>query len=73
MTSTLQEQLQRIAAAAGITPSRTVRGKPSLLFTFQEAADKGIQEIYEIALQGKNLFVSLSDAYTPILAILLYQ
>jgi hypothetical protein len=54
MTSALQEQLQRIAAAAGITPSKTIHGKPSLLFTFQEAADKGIQDIYEISLQGTH-------------------
>lgn len=63
MTSTLQEQLQRIAAAAGITPSKSVRGKPSLLFTFQEAADKGIQDIYEIALPGKLILRCLRHTF----------
>jgi hypothetical protein len=51
MTSTLQAQLQQIAAAAGIV-SKKPRGKPSLLYTFQEAADIGLQDVYEVALQG---------------------
>lgn len=52
MASSLQEQLQRLAAAAGISSAKTPRGKPSLLYTFQEAADVGIQDIYVIAVQG---------------------
>ncbi len=54
MTSTLQEQLQKIAAAAGIGTGRQPRGKPSLLYTFQEAADIGIQDIFDIAVQGET-------------------
>lgn len=54
MASSLQEQLQRLAAAAGISSAKTPRGKPSLLYTFQEAADVGIQDIYVIAVQGKK-------------------
>lgn len=53
MASTLQEQLQRLAAAAGIVTGKAPRGKPSLLYTFQEAADVGIQDVYAIALQGE--------------------
>ena len=53
MASNLQEQLQRLAAAAGIVTAKRPRGKPSLLYTFQEAADVGIEDIYTIALQGK--------------------
>jgi len=54
MASSLQEQLQRLAAAAGISSGKALRGKPSLLYTFQEAADVGIQDIYAIAVQGKK-------------------
>ena len=54
MTSTLQEQLQRLASAAGIASGKAPRGKPSLLYTTQNAADIGIQDIYAVAVQGMN-------------------
>ena len=53
MTTALQDQLRRIAVAAGVSTSKGVRGKPSLLYTFQEAADIGIQDTYTVSLQGK--------------------
>jgi hypothetical protein len=59
MASSLQEQLQRLAAAAGIASGKGPRGKPSLLYTFQEAADVGVQDIYAIAVQGKNQLLFL--------------
>jgi len=56
MASSLQEQLQKIAAAAGIATGRQPRGKASLLHTYQEAADIGLQDIYEVAVQGMSQF-----------------
>jgi hypothetical protein len=53
MSSALAEQLQQIALAAGIAPvNNHIRGKASLLYTFQEAADIDTESIYEIGLQG---------------------
>lgn len=57
MSTNLQEQLQRIASAAGISSTKRIRGKPSLLFSFKEAADKGVDDIYDIAVQGQYAFV----------------
>ena len=54
MTSTLQEQLQRLAVAAGISTKRAPRGKPSLLYTFDAAGDVGVEEIHKLALQGQS-------------------
>ena len=51
MATSLQEQLQRLAVAAGINAQKA-RGKPSLLYTLEDAADVGIQDIYAIAVQG---------------------
>lgn len=53
MGTSLQEQLKRIASAAGISSSKHIRGKPSLLFSFKEAADKGVDDIYDVAVQGE--------------------
>jgi hypothetical protein len=60
MTTTLQDQLQRIAAAAGVRTAKQPRGKPSLLYTFQEAADIGVHDIYGIALQGTQQLLAAS-------------
>ena len=54
MTTALQEQLQQIAAAVGIGTGKQPRGKPSLLYTFQEAADIGLQDIYQVAVTGTH-------------------
>ncbi len=52
MTSVLAQQLQQLAEARGDATARRVRGKPSLLFDYQKAADVDLQTIYTIALQG---------------------
>lgn len=57
MASALESQLQRIATAAGLggaqTGSQTVKkGKPSLKYTFIEASDIGVQDIFEEAVRG---------------------
>jgi hypothetical protein len=54
----LQSQLQHLAVAAGITTNKP-RGKPSLLYTFQEAADIGLQDIFDVAVQGAQAPVGL--------------
>lgn len=59
MASDLQAQLQKIAAAAGIHVGNKPRGKPSLLYTLQEAADIGLQDVYEVALQGAPCHISI--------------
>jgi U3 small nucleolar RNA-associated protein 10 len=52
MASALAIQLERLKAAA--TPSApTVRGKPSLLFSYQDAADIDVDTIYHLGLAGK--------------------
>lgn len=54
MTSTLNDQLKKLASATGIIDKKS-RGKPSLLHTFQDAADIGLEDIYELAYQGNNM------------------
>jgi hypothetical protein len=51
MTSVLAQQLAQLAEARG-DGTRRVRGKPSLLFEYQRAADIDVATIYGIALQG---------------------
>jgi U3 small nucleolar RNA-associated protein 10 len=51
MTSILAQQLQALGRP-GISLPRA-RGKPSLLFEAQQAADIDLQTIYNIALQGE--------------------
>lgn len=66
MTTVLQDQLRRLAVAAGVGGGQSggktvIRGKPSLLYTFQEASDIGTQDIYNVALQGrKKMFCLLT-------------
>ena len=53
MASSLAEQLQRVQLAQGGAPAaRKFRGKPSLLWDFQRAADVDLQTIHEIGCQG---------------------
>lgn len=54
MASDLAQQLQQIAAAAGIHATKRQRGKASLLYNSQAAADIGTDAIYEIGLEGKE-------------------
>lgn len=51
MASDLASQLQSLAAKAGVGLKRT-KGQPSLLHDSQTAADIGIDEIYDKALEG---------------------
>ncbi len=51
MATTLQKQLQQLAALKG-PQQRYVRGRPSLLYSFQEAADVDAETLYDIALTG---------------------
>ena len=65
MASQLEQQLRSIAAAAGVRQSNTQRqaagvydpvakqkGKASMVYSFQEAADVGIDEIYDAGIKG---------------------
>lgn len=65
MATTLASQLQQLAAQQnpGAAAKPKFRGKPSLLFDFQKAADVDVQTIYEIACQGEG-------ALAPELALL---
>lgn len=51
MASVLAEQLAQLATAKG-PQERYVRGKPSLLFDFQKAADVSAETLLGIAQQG---------------------
>lgn len=59
MASTLASQLQQLAAAQnpGAAAKPKFRGKASLLFDFQKAADVDVQSIFEIACQGQSCSV----------------
>jgi U3 small nucleolar RNA-associated protein 10 len=52
MASVLSQQLAQLAARKG-PQEHYVRGKPSLLFTFQKAADVDVETIYNITITGK--------------------
>jgi hypothetical protein len=52
MASVLAQQLSRLAAAQD-PQAPYVRGKHSLLFDYQKAADVGAETLYNIALEGK--------------------
>ncbi len=49
----LQQQLNNARKAVRAPNSAVTRGKPSLLFSPQEAADIDIRSIHEIAAKGK--------------------
>lgn len=51
--TSLQAQVQALQHAQGAAPgARPWRGKPSLLYDFQRAADVDLQTIYELGCQG---------------------
>lgn len=52
MASALAQQLSQLAQAKGDNASQRIRGKASLLFDYQKAADVDVQTIYTIGLQG---------------------
>ena len=56
MASVLEQQLQRIAKAAGLggdggVPSQ--KGKASLVYSFREASDVGVEDLYETGVRGE--------------------
>lgn len=53
MTSVLAQQLAQLAAAQG-PQARFIRGKPSLLYDYQKAADVGAETLLDIAQQGRH-------------------
>lgn len=61
MASTLAAQLQAAKALQGDAPgAKKVRGKPSLLFDFQKAADVDLQTLYEIGCQGAHVWKAIT-------------
>lgn len=68
----LEQQLQSIAAAAGLRqPKSTVfdpvakrKGRASLLYTFEEAADIGLDELYESGLKGFDQLCRIDPRFT---------
>ena len=66
MTTALAAQMQQLASITGASVSKRPRGKPSLLYSYQEAADIGIDAIYSTALQGKAVGVQLQMDNCPV-------
>jgi hypothetical protein len=56
MPSILQQQLQQVSTTWGDPTGKRQRGKPSLLFTAQEAADVDLQSLYELAQEGEQMY-----------------
>ena len=53
MPSILQQQLQQVSSTWGASTGQRQRGKPSLLYTVQEAADVDLQTLFELAQEGE--------------------
>lgn len=49
----LQAQLQQLAVAQGVDQGRRHRGKASLLYSFQEAADIDAETVQRIGIEGE--------------------
>ena len=60
MPSILQQQLQQVSTTWGALTGKRQRGKPSLLYTAQEAADVDLQSLYELAQEGKEAWARLA-------------
>eukprot|EP00892_Ulva_mutabilis_P002157 jgi/Ulvmu1/11942/UM082_0021.1 len=58
MASDLAAQLQSLAAKAGVAPRRT-KGQPSLLYDSQAAADIGLDDVYDKAVEGFDALLEL--------------
>ncbi|GIL54419.1 hypothetical protein Vafri_9956 [Volvox africanus] len=66
MTSILASQLQALARLRQpALPSLFKKGKPSLLYDFQKAADVDLQTIYDIACQGLEELTQLEPRFRP--------
>ena len=55
--TTLETQLQALAASAGIDKSKRPKGQPSLLHDPQTAADIDAHAVYETAVKGAYYFI----------------
>lgn len=53
MATALQQQLQQLAVATGLPTGKRPKGKPSLLYDAQQAADIDLETIYGIGCQGE--------------------
>lgn len=56
MPSILQQQLKQVSTTWGAPTGKRQRGKPSLLYTAQEAADVDLQSLYELAQEGEQKY-----------------
>ncbi|GLC34752.1 hypothetical protein PLESTB_001159600 [Pleodorina starrii] len=66
MASLLASQLQTLARQRQPTlPAAVKKGKPSLLFDFQKAADVDLQTIYDVACQGLEDLTRLEPRFRP--------
>lgn len=54
MATDLAQQLQQVAAKAGVDTKRS-KGKASLLYDSRAASDIGVEQVYDIASQGEQL------------------
>lgn len=53
MPSILQQQLQQVSSTWGTSTGKQ-KGKPSLLYTAQEASDVDVQTLFELAQEGAS-------------------
>ncbi|KAA6423834.1 MAG: hypothetical protein FRX49_06405, partial [Trebouxia sp. A1-2] len=65
MPSILQQQLQQVSTTWGAPTGKRQRGKPSLLYTAQEAADVDLQSLYELAQEGLEQLCSVDTRFEP--------
>ena len=66
MPSILQQQLQQVSTTWGAPTGKKQRGKPSLLYTAQEAADVDLQTLFELAQEGAaGIVASICELHLP--------
>ena len=59
MATDLAQQLQQVAAKAGVDTKRS-KGKASLLYDSRAASDIGVEQVYDIACQGEQYLLCCS-------------
>lgn len=64
-TTDLAEQLNKLAVRQQVDQGRRHRGKASLLYTFQEAADIDGETIYRVGLEGEPSCPACSCLASP--------
>ena len=60
MATQLTAQLQALAASAGIDKTKRPKGRPSLLYEPHVAADIGVEDVYDAAIEGVHVIASCS-------------